>query len=112
LSEVDRERLVTRLNNAYAEGRLELEELRRRVAIVLAAETTETAAGVLGDLPVPSTSQPTARVRHRHAQAREPGSGWVPTEERFRDPSSGTIMRVWVDPADHSRHYVPDGPTS
>jgi hypothetical protein len=32
----------------------------------------------------------------------------VPTSERFRDPSSGTIMRVWVDPADDSRHYVPD----
>jgi hypothetical protein len=32
----------------------------------------------------------------------------VPTAERFRDPSSGVIMRVWIDPSDESRHYVPD----
>jgi len=38
----------------------------------------------------------------------EPGAGWVPTPERFRDPSTRAIMRVWVDPADLSRHYVPD----
>jgi hypothetical protein len=31
----------------------------------------------------------------------------VRTDERFRDQSSG-MMRVWVDPADASRHYVPD----
>ena len=30
------------------------------------------------------------------------------TAERFRDPSSGVIMRVWIDPSDESRHYVPD----
>ena len=29
-------------------------------------------------------------------------------QRRFRDPSSGVIMRVWVDPGDDSRHYVPD----
>lgn len=32
----------------------------------------------------------------------------MPTGERFRDPSSGKITRVWVDPADGSRHYVPE----
>jgi hypothetical protein len=44
--------------------------------------------------------------RGRHAQTRKPEPGWVPTAERFRDPSSGVIMRVWIDPADESRHYV------
>jgi DNA-binding SARP family transcriptional activator len=48
------------------------------------------------------------KPRGRHAQARTPGAGWVPTAERFRDPSSGVIMRVWIDPSDESRHYVPD----
>jgi hypothetical protein len=32
----------------------------------------------------------------------------MPTAERFRDPSTKKIMRVWIDPADGSRHYVPD----
>jgi hypothetical protein len=36
-------------------------------------------------------------------------AGAAEEAERFRDPSSGAIMRVRVDPADDSRHYVPDG---
>jgi DNA-binding SARP family transcriptional activator len=48
------------------------------------------------------------RRRGRHAQTRKPEPGWVPTDERFRDPASGVIMRVWLDPSDASRHYVPD----
>ncbi len=39
---------------------------------------------------------------------RDLGVGWLPTQERFRDPTTGKIMRVWVDPADQSRHYVPE----
>jgi hypothetical protein len=46
---------------------------------------------------------------HRHGQSDRPAPGWRPTEESFRDPSSGQLMRVWVDPVDGSRHYVPDG---
>jgi DNA-binding SARP family transcriptional activator len=49
-----------------------------------------------------------ARRRGRHAQTRKPEPSWVPTDERFRDPASGVIMRVWTDPSDESRHYVPD----
>ncbi len=108
LGEVERERLVGALNDAYAEGRFDLEELRRRMAVVLTAETTADAAEVLGDLWIPPSSQQPGRRRRRHAQARQPDARWVPTEERFRDPSSGTVMRVWVDPSDRSRHYVPD----
>ena len=49
-----------------------------------------------------------ARRRGRHAQTRKPEPGWVPTDERFRDPASGVIVRVWLDPSNESRHYVPD----
>jgi DNA-binding SARP family transcriptional activator len=49
-----------------------------------------------------------ARRSGRHAQTRKPEPGWGPTDERFRDPASGVIMRVWIDPSDESRHYVPD----
>jgi hypothetical protein len=80
---------------------------------VLAAAYAEEAAVALTDLPpagVPGT--PGAGrgrgSRGRHAQTHKAEPGWVPTDERFRDPSSGVIMRVWIDPSDQSRHYVPD----
>lgn len=44
----------------------------------------------------------------RHAESSVPAGHWQSTEELFRDPSSGRVMRVWIDPADGSRHYVPD----
>ena len=121
LGDADRERLVALLREHYAAGRLDLDDLRHRVGVVLAAAYAEEAAVVLADLPpagVPDT--PGAGVpdtpgagrggssRGRHAQTRKPQPGWVPTAERFRDPSSGVIMRVWIDPSDESRHYVPD----
>lgn len=126
IGDADRERLVTVLREHYAAGRMDLEELRRRVGIVLAAAYTDEAAAALVDLPPLAGAGPggagsgrepggrtagglgRSRPRRRHAEAAEPRPGWVPTSERFRDPSSGTIMRVWTDPADGSRHYVPD----
>jgi hypothetical protein len=118
LGDADRERLVALLREHYAAGRLELDDLRHRVGVVLAAAYAEEAAVALVDLPpadlppagVPNTPGPgrTGGSRGRHAQTRKPEPGWVPTAERFRDPSSGVIMRVWMDPSDESRHYVPD----
>jgi hypothetical protein len=35
---------------------------------------------------------------------------WVATDEVFRDPTSGRVMRVWVDPTDGTRHYAETGP--
>jgi len=113
LGDADRERLVVLLREHYAAGRLDLDDLRRRVGVVLAAAYADEAAVALADLPpagVPGT--PGAGhgrdSRGRHGQTHQPGPGWVPTAERFRDPSSGVIMRVWIDPSDDSRHYVPD----
>lgn len=117
LGDADRDQLVAVLREHYAAGRMDTEELRRRVGIVLAAAYADEAAVVLADLP-PVAAGPAGaaspgavsrpRGRRRHAQVAQPQPGWVPTAERFRDPSSGTIMRVWTDPADGSRHYVPD----
>jgi hypothetical protein len=122
LGDADRDRLVAVLREHYAAGRMDTEELRRRVGIVLAAAYADEAAQALADLPPlavpgdpaggtagdPATAPGQSRWRKRHAQVAQPQPGWVPTAERFRDPSSGTIMRVWTDPADGSRHYVPD----
>jgi hypothetical protein len=35
-----------------------------------------------------------------------PGPGWVRTEERFVDPSSGENLEVWFDPSSGERAYV------
>jgi hypothetical protein len=114
--DADRDRLVAVLREHYALGRFDLDEFSRRAEIVLAAGYAEQAAAALHDLPPldPSAPSPQAgpaagkKGRRRHAQSASPGPGWVPTTERFRDPSSGTVMRVWLDPADQSRHYIPD----
>jgi hypothetical protein len=123
IGDADRDRLTTVLREHYAAGRLSLDELRRRVGLVLAAAYADEAAVALADLPPIAGTRPGGptspgkpgspgkpRHRGRHGQTAEPEPGWVPTPERFRDPSSGAIMRVWTDPADGSRHYVPDLP--
>ena len=114
--DADRERLVGLLREHYALGLLDLDELNRRVGLVLAAQYTEEAASAVADLPQlagPSAggSGRVKRPRKRgHAHADQPGAGWVPTDERFRDPTTRVIMRVWIDPSTHpeTRHYVPE----
>ncbi len=111
--DADRERLIARLREHYARGELELDELDRRVGIVLAATYVDEAAAALGGLPqlagpAAASGSGQRRSRRGHAQAATPGAGWVPTDERFRDPTTRVIMRVWVDPSDQSRHYVPE----
>jgi hypothetical protein len=119
LADADRERLVALLREHYAHGSLSLDELRRRVGVILAAEYSDEAMAAIADLPLlaggatagsggPGGPRMPIGQRRRHAQAAAPGPGWTPTPERFRDPSTKKIMRVWIDPADGSRHYVPD----
>jgi hypothetical protein len=109
IGDADRERLIGLLREHYAHGRLDNDELSRRVAIVLAAQFADAAAAAVADLPSLVPAGPAKRARRRgHAQAAKPGPGWVPTAERFRDPTTKVVMRVWIDPADQSRHYVPE----
>ena len=116
VSDADRERLIALLREHYAAGLFGLDELDRRVGTVLGAQFLDEAAAAVADLPAaaPGTatarSAPPRRTRRRrgHAHADQPAAGWVPTSERFRDPSTSMVMRVWVDPADQSRHYVPE----
>ena len=44
----------------------------------------------------------------RHGEASVPAANWTRTDEVFRDPSSARLMRVWLDPTDGTRHYVPE----
>ena len=121
-AEADRERLIALLREHYAVGLFGLDELDRRVGLVLSAQYLDEAAAAVADLPrVPapgtaaagaaaagSAAPRRARQRRGHAQAARPAAGWIPTDERFRDPTTRAVMRVWVDPADQSRHYVPE----
>ena len=111
-AEADRERLVTLLREHYALGQLDLAELDRRVGLVLSATYLDQAAAAIADLPQltgPAVAEPRPVKRRRgHAQAARPAAGWLPTDERFRDPTTRAVMRVWIDPVDQSRHYVPE----
>jgi hypothetical protein len=112
LGDADREEFYERLSRHAAAGRLDIAELERRVAVVAAARTREEAAVVLADLPpLPADVPPGAPTRPRrgrgHADADVAQADWRPTAERFRDPRSNRVMRVWEDPAG-GRHYVAD----
>ncbi|HZE03654.1 MAG TPA: DUF1707 domain-containing protein [Solirubrobacteraceae bacterium] len=112
LGDADREQFYERLSRHAAAGRLSIPELERRVAVVAAAATREEATAVLADLPplpgapVPGTV-PRPRRGRGHGDADAPAADWRPTAERFRDPRTGRVMRVWEDPAG-GRHYVVD----
>jgi Domain of unknown function (DUF1707) len=123
--DTSRDRLLGLLREHYARGTINDVELDRRTEMVLTAQFSDQAAAAVADLPVlagpgPAGSGPSGqglagpgkgtarRERRRHAQTVVPQAGWVPTAERFRDPTSRAIMRVWIDPADDSRHYVPE----
>lgn len=107
LSDVDREQFYGQLSAHAAAERISIEELERRVAIVAAADTREEAAAVLADLPPLASPAPSGRrpFGRRYGVAQAPAPDWQPTSERFRDPESRRLMRVWVD-GSGGRHYV------
>src|SRR5437763_7245423 len=114
LGEADRELLFERLKRHAAEGRLDLAELERRVAAIDAAETREAAAAVMADLPpLPDAPARAGRRTRRprwgrgHGDADRPEPDWQPTNERFRDPRTSRVMRVWLD-SSGGRPYVAD----
>lgn len=116
IGDSEREQLFERLSRHAAAGRLDVAELERRVAAVSAAQTQEEAAAVLADLPPLPPATPEARQAHRrrrlgwkpsHGEAQTAAPDWRPTAERFRDPRTKRVMRVWEDAAG-TRHYLPD----
>ncbi len=109
LSDSDREQLFERLKRHAAAGAITLDELERRVEAIAGAQTREQAAAVTADLPPLPGDPPPARARWRrgHGDADAPRADWRPTGERFRDPRTNRVMRVWED-ARGGRHYVPD----
>ena len=110
LSDADRELFYEALKRHATEGRLDVAELERRVGVVAQAETREAAADALAGLPPLPPSVPAPEVRQPrwgrgHGEAEKPQPDWQPTNERFRDPRTQVVLRVWVD-AGGARHYV------
>ena len=106
LGDEERASLVAALRRHVSEGRLTLEEFEERVGLVFAASTRSDADEAFVDLPL-LAAEPTSPSRGRHGETDEPAPHWRPTDEVFRDPTTGRVMRVWLDPLDGSRHYVP-----
>src|SRR5262245_23458939 len=105
LGDPERDALAESLGRHYVEGRLDADALQKRVETVYRAQERDEAEAALADLPalVPVPSPPPKRRRRwgrRHGEAEEAQPGWRPTPERFHDPTTGRVMRVWIDPAD------------
>jgi hypothetical protein len=110
LSDADRERLFEALSAHAGAGRLSVEELERRIERAAAAQTRQDAAALLADLPpLPAGASDAAARRWwratPHGERPSVDPSWRETDERFRDPGSGRVMRVWVD-SSGGRHYV------
>jgi hypothetical protein len=101
----ERERAAALLGRHFAADRLDADELDRRLDLAFAGELEVALQGL------PPLAGPVAQKRRwgrRHGESRVADPSWIPTKERFIDPSTERVMRVWVDPGDHARHYVPD----
>ena len=44
----------------------------------------------------------------RSVADRAPGARWQRTDEVIQDPFTNRVVRVWIDPVDGTRHYVPE----
>jgi hypothetical protein len=111
VSDREREEFVVALRRHLAGGRLDLDAFDARLARLYAADTRGQARSVLDDLPLlDAPVRGRRRRRRRHGEGDELRPHWVATDEVFRDPVSGQVMRVWIDPTDGSRHYAPSEP--
>jgi hypothetical protein len=111
VGEQEQERLLEALHRHLAAGRLDLEQFDARAARLFRADTRAGARAALEGLPLlDATVTGGRRPRRRRREGGPVQQHWVATEEVFRDPTSGRVMRVWVDPTDGTRHYAESGP--
>ena len=101
----EQEHVAALLGRHFAADRLDAEELDRRLDLAFAGSVEPALAGLP---PLAAPAPPKRRWGRRHGEADTADPSWVPTKERFVDPTTQRVMRVWVDPGDHSRHYLAD----
>ena len=111
VGEQEQEQLLDALRRHLAAGRLDLEQFDARAARLFGAQTRAGARAALDGLPLlEAPPAPGRRARRRRGEGAPVQQHWVATDEVFRDPTSGRVMRVWVDPTDGTRHYAETGP--
>ena len=101
----EQEQAAALLGRHFAADRLDADELDRRLDLAFAGELSVALEGLPA---LTSPAPPRRRWGRRHGESGAAETSWMPTKERFIDPSTQRVMRVWVDPADHTRHYVPE----
>lgn len=96
------------LGRHYVAGHIEAGELDERLDVLYAGDAGDALAG-LPELE-PAAPAPVASRkswwRRRHGESDGPQPDWLPTSERFLDPSTDRLMRVWLEPVTKTRHYV------
>ena len=85
----DREQVVTRLNTAFAEGRLDVAELEERVSAAYAARTLGELVPLTADLPGPHQPRPVAGARRAADPVPHPGA--VRRAGPHRPPIAGAL---------------------
>jgi len=101
----EQERTAALLGRHFAADRFDAGELDRRLDLAFAGAVSDALEGLP---PLAAPPRPKRRWGRRHGESDTADPAWMPTKERFIDPSTQRVMRVWVDPADHTRHYVPE----
>ena len=104
--DAERQHTVDLLRRHLVDDRLTMEEFAERTLAAYEAATHDDLDALVADLPALPARPAGAPAPGRHGEAELPAVGWRPTSERFRDPSTDRVMRVWVDPATRQRHYV------
>ena len=110
VSEQEQEKLLQALHRHLAAGRLDLDQFDARAVRLYAADTRTGARAALDGLPLLEAATPARSSRRRHGEGEPVQPHWIATDEVFRDPTSGRVIRVWVDPTDGTRHYAETGP--
>jgi Domain of unknown function (DUF1707) len=94
----DRERVVQRLNDAFAEGRLDVHELDERVAAAYAAKTVGELQPLLADLPPPAPGS--RRPEKAGATSPAPSMPYVPERSRQKGSLARRTLiahfRTWL----------------
>ena len=105
MNEAQRDGLAQALGRHFAEDRIDADELSRRLDLAYGGDPSLALDGLPPLDPLPERKRRWGR-RHGESDAAQPG--WLPTKERFMDPTTRRVMRVWIDPARGERHYVPE----
>jgi hypothetical protein len=105
VTEAEREAAAAALGRHYTEDRIDADELSRRLDLAYGGDPATALAGLPPLEPLPERKR---RWGRRHGESDSAQPGWLPTRERFMDPTTRRVMRVWIDPARGERHYVPE----